>query len=69
MRMARRHCAEWKPVERGFDQSLGIPLVRINGESQAALLERARLLAADPAYPPAYIINAVAELMARHVRI
>jgi hypothetical protein len=69
IRMARRHCAEWKSVERGIDRSFGIPLVTIQGESREAMQNRARLLAADPAYPPPYVVNAVAELMARHVHI
>jgi hypothetical protein len=67
--MARRHCSEWKPLEGRFDQTLGLPLVAMKGESRGALLERARLLAADPAYPPPHVVNAVAELVARHVQV
>ena len=67
--MARRRCAEWKSVERGIDPALGIPFVSIKGGSRAALVERARLLVKDPGYPPPYVVNAVADLIARHVQI
>jgi hypothetical protein len=67
--MARRHCSEWKTVERGFDPALGIRVVTIKGESRGEMLERARLLAADPGYPPPYVMNAVAELIACHVQV
>jgi hypothetical protein len=68
-RMARRHCFEWNLVARGFDPALGIPFVSIKAESREAMLKRARLLARDPGYPPAYVVNAVADLIARHVQI
>ena len=68
-RMARRRCSQWDPVERRLDQQLGIPLVTIANRSRGEMLERARLLVRDPGYPPAYVVNAVADLIARHVRI
>ena len=48
---------------------LRIPVMSIDDGSREALLERARFLAADPGYPPPYVIDAVADLIARHVHV
>lgn len=68
-RMARRPCSQWTPPQRGVDALTGIPLVPLEDGSREALIDRARALAADPGYPPPYVVDAVAELIARHVRI
>lgn len=63
----RRRCA---PVIVDRSSHLpDVPLLELKDPSRAALMERARLLVADADYPPAYVIDAVADLMARHVRV
>ena len=46
-----------------------MPLLTLPDRSRKAVVERARLLAADPGYPPPHVVEAVAALIARHVRI
>jgi hypothetical protein len=65
----RRGCSRWIPLNRDFDPALGIPLLSLNNDSREALVARARLLVQDPGYPPPFVVNAVADLIARHVRI
>jgi len=48
---------------------LGIPLISLRDDSREALVARARFLVQDSGYPPPSVVNAVADLIARHVRI
>jgi hypothetical protein len=52
-----------------LDSVLRIPVISIDNGSREALLKRARSLATDPGYPPPFVIEAVADLIARHVRV
>ena len=65
----RRGCSRWIPINRNCDPALGIPLLSLNDNSREALVARARLLVRDPGYPPPFVLNAVADLIARHVRL
>jgi hypothetical protein len=68
-RMARRTCSQWTPPQRTLDAVTGLPVLALGEESREAVIDRARRLAADPSYPSPYVIDEVAELIARHVRI
>lgn len=57
------------PPSGRLDRVAGLPLLTLPDRSRKALVERARLLAEDPNYPPPYVLESVAELIARHVRI
>ena len=52
-----------------LDQVAGLPLLTLPDRSRRALVERARLLAEDPDYPPPCVLESVADLIARHVRV
>jgi len=65
----RRGCSRWIPLNRDFDPALGISLLSLSDNSREALVARARRLVKDPGYPPPFVVNAVADLIARHVRI
>ena len=65
----RRGCSRWIPLNRDFGSALGIPLLSLNDDSREALVARARFLVQDSGYPPPFVVNAVADLIARHVRI
>jgi len=52
-----------------LDQVAGLALLTLPDRSRKALVERARLLVEDPGYPPPYVLEAVADLIARHVRV
>ena len=66
VRTSRLRCL--RPSGR-LDQVAGLPLLTLPDRSRKALVERARLLAEDPSYPPPYVLESVADLIARHVRV
>ena len=66
VRTSRLRCL--RPSGR-LDQVAGLALLTLPDRSRKDLVERARLLAEDPSYPPPYILESVADLIARHVRV
>ena len=66
VRTQRRRCLRHSGR---LDQVAGLPLLMLPDRSRKAVVERARLLAEDPGYPPPYVLESVADLIARHVRV
>jgi len=52
-----------------LNQVAGLPLLTLPDRSRKAVVERARLLVEDPGYPPPYVLESVADLIARHMRV
>jgi hypothetical protein len=69
VRTSRRRCLPPFARDGRPDPVLGIPLLTLPDRSRQTLMERARLLVADPGYPPPSVVHAVADLMARHVQV
>lgn len=55
-----------RSASRLFDPTLGLRLIDVE-ESREEVIARAKLLVADAGYPPPQVLDAIADLMARHV--
>ncbi len=69
LQASRRRCLRPSDRNRRPDLDLGMPLLTLPDRSRRVLIARARLLVADPNYPPPGVVQAVADLIACHVQV